>query len=241
MAYRSRFSIRMTAAVLTTLSLWLGGGLTLSAFAQYVPPSNLGIPGRREGGGTRGDCLTSTQPLMALMPENSYGETLAAYPTFFWYVPDVPAQAAEFVLYDASGNEVYYTTFRVAGTSGILSLSLPETVDLPPLTVGEPYEWVFSLICDEQDRSGDLFTTGWIQRVEAAPGFEDQLLAAAESDRPTLYAQSGLWHDALTTLAEQYRQAPESAAIANQWMTLLDSVGLAAFATAPLISEPMPE
>jgi hypothetical protein len=238
MTHVPRFSTRIAATVLTTLSLWLGSNLTLSAFAQYVPPNNLCIPGRREGGGTRGDCLNSPQPLMALMPENSYGETISAYPTFFWFVPDVPAQAAEFVLYDDDGNEVYYTTFRVTGTSGILSLTLPETADLLPLEMGKSYEWVFSLICDEQDRSGDLFTTGWLRRVESTPTLQQQLTTATTSDRANVYAQQGLWYDALAEIATQYRANPSDAAIANQWTLLLNSVGLASFTSEPLLPNP---
>lgn len=241
MSYVPRFSTRTAATMLATLSLWLGSNMTLSAFAQYVPPDNIGIPGRREGGGTRGDCLNSAQPLMAIMPETSYGETISAYPTFFWFVPDVPAKAAEFVLYDEAGNEVYYTTFRVTGTSGILSLSLPETADLPPLEMGQNYEWVFSLICDEQDRSGDLFTTGWLRRVEADTELEGQLTTLAAGDRANTYAQEGLWYDALAELAAEYRTNPNDAAIATQWTQLLGSVGLDAFVSAPLLPAYEPE
>lgn len=235
MSHVPRFSTRISATLLATLSIWLGGNLTFSAFAQYVPPDNIGIPGRREGGGTRGDCLNSEQPLMALMPETSYGETVSAYPTFSWFVPNVPAKAAEFVLYDEAGNEVYYTTFRVTGTSGILSISLPETADLQPLEVGQNYEWVFSLVCDEQDRSGDLFTTGWLRRVEGDATLQQQLSTVDVSDRANVYAQAGLWYDALAELTAQYRAHPNDAAIASQWTQLLDSVGLAPFASAPLL------
>lgn len=241
MSYRSRFSTQLTATLLTTLGLWLGGNLTLSAFAQFIPPDNIGIPGRREGGGTRGECLNSTQPLMALVPENSYGETVSSYPTFFWFVPDVPAQAAEFVLYDEAGNEIYYTTFQIVGTSGILSLSLPDQADLPPLEPNQNYEWVFSLVCDTQDRSGDLFTTGWIRRVEPDATLQQQLATATEADRANIYAQNGLWHDALSSLAAQYRANPNDGAIANEWTTLLTSVGLGDFADAPLIQTYVPD
>lgn len=229
--------IRIVACALTTLSLWVGSSLTLTAFAQFVEPSNPGLPARTEGGGTRGDCLNSELPLTALVPRSGYGETIAEHPTFLWYVPDVAAEAAEFILRKQDGTEVYRATFQITGGAGLISLSLPKDANLMPLEIDQNYEWVFSLICDSQDRSGDVYTNGWVRRVEKAD-LESQLASADTDDRPNLYAQAGLWYDALDALAALYRAQPDDSLLASRWIELLgdDAVELGHLADIPFIS-----
>lgn len=192
---------------------------------QYVPPDR-SLPGRREGGGTRGSCIASQPTLTALMPDSNYGTTTHGYPTLFWYVPETTAPLAEFELLDENNQPIYTTQFAVTGKSGLISLSLPATATLPPLSVGTPYHWYFSLVCDRQDRSGDVMTEGWIERISLDPALNRQLQAASESDRAMLYAQAGSWYDALATLMTLHCSQPNDAAIVTKWQTLLDSVGL---------------
>jgi hypothetical protein len=211
---------------------------------RYVPPAS-GLPGRREAGGTRsGSCINNSQPenlqsndpqnLVALMPPDNYGGTVMPYPTLFWQVPSNQAAAIELILFDEADNEIYRTQLQITGEAGIVSLTLPAHAGMLPLEVGELYRWSFSLICDSGDRSADVYTEGWIQRVEPAPDLVAQLEAAAESDRPAIYAAAGLWHDALTAIAEQRRADPEDAAANARWRNLLESVGLDAVADEPL-------
>jgi len=219
------------------------------ARGRYTPPAS-GLPGRREAGGTRsGSCINNSQPenlqpddpqpgdsqnLVALMPPDNYGGTVTGYPTLFWQVPSNQAAAIELILFDEADNEIYRTQLQITGEAGIVSLTLPAHAGMPPLEVGELYRWSFSLICDSGDRSADIYTEGWIQRVEPAPDLIAQLEATAESDRPAIYAAAGLWHDALSAIAEQRRADPEDVAASARWHNLLESVGLGAIADAPL-------
>lgn len=246
-------SPKITAYILVSAGLWMGTPLTLATLAQedFVPPDrgspgrlvgggthytppDRGIPGRREGGGTRGGCM-SPQPLTALMPMNGYGETLAAYPTFYFYVPDFNAEAAEFILLNEAGDEVYVSEFQVTGEPGIIAIHLPSTVGLPELAMGENYEWIFSLICDRTDRSGDSMVSGWLQRIETPASLAMELETLPESDHPALYAQSGLWYEAIASLADLRLANPTSAAIQEQWSSLLSSVELDHLAEAEFL------
>lgn len=246
-------SQKITAYTLVSAGLWMGTPLTLATLAQedFVPPDrgspgrlvgggthytppDRGIPGRREGGGTRGGCM-SPQPLTALMPMNGYGETLAAYPTFYFYVPDFNAEAAEFVLLNEAGDEIYASEFQVTGEPGVIAIHLPSTVGLPELAIGENYEWIFSLICDRTDRSGDSMVSGWLQRIETPATLAMELETLPESDRPALYAQSGLWYEAIASLADLRLANPTSAAIQEQWSSLLSSVELEYLAEAEFL------
>jgi hypothetical protein len=208
-------------------------GLSLPAFAQQYNPPDWGLPGRREGGGTRGCWVNEGErpgdiPLTALVPLNS-GYTSSAYPSFFVYVPQFYAEkaaGAEFLLTDEEGNEVYYvSTFQTNGEAGIVRLSLPNTGNLPPLELGKTYEWSFSLICDMDDRSADLVVENYIQRIELSPQLSSVVQNATSAQLPSIYAEAGIWYDALSSLAELPYQ-PGSLMPASQWSNLLNSVEL---------------
>lgn len=233
--HQPRFLLHSFAAYLTlSVGIWLAGLPVVALAQEYIPPSR-GLPGRREGGGTRGDCLNSQQRLTALMPDTNFGKTTAEYPTFFWYIPNIHPEAAEFVLLDEEDNELYRTRFRVTGDSGVIRLSLPEEVGMPPLEVGKDYHWYFSLVCDDVDRSGDSYTEGWIQRVEPSELLLAQLDTAAASDRPAIYAAAGIWYDAVTSLADLRRANPQNPSFVRDWRTLLGSVELINVAEQPFV------
>jgi len=224
------------------LAIAFSAGMTLAAFPfhaiaqEYIPP-NVGLPGRREGGGTRGECAAIDKTLSALMPVNNFGYTIDEYPTFYWYVPQIGAQAAEFVLLDENNDEVYLTTFQITDQPGIISLSLPEHSGFPALTIGENYHWYFSLICDFNDRSGDLYTDGWVQRttIEAGSTLETQLSTAPVETHAALYAEAGIWFNALDLLAEERITDPSNLQSKTKWSTLLNSVDLSDLSEEPFV------
>ncbi|NEQ95594.1 MAG: DUF928 domain-containing protein [Cyanothece sp. SIO2G6] len=223
-----------------------------AALAQYNPPADIGLPSRREPGGTRGSCLGSSGApveglqLTPLMPvdqqSNAYfGQTVSPYPTFYWHVPviaspdpEIPNRtppAAEFVLMDEMGNEIYTTKFQLEPTtqSGLIRLSLPENAGLAPLEVNKNYKWYFSLICDEFDRGTDIFTEGWVRRVPIDPALS---LTTANS-----YAEAGIWFEALDILAEaQYLgETRPTGEPSITWDSLLEDVGLGNFANVAFL------
>ncbi len=229
-------------SILRMMAIALSTGVALSvvpvqAIAQTYNPPNVGLPGRREGGGTRGDCAAVEKSLTALMPTNNFGYTLDAYPTFYWYVPQIGAEAAEFVLLDENNDEVYTTTFQIENQAGLISLSLPESAGFPPLVPGENYHWYFSLICDFSDRSGDLFTDGWIQRTTIAPGssLESSLSTAPEDMHATIYAEEGIWFNALDMLAHDWINSAGDPQVKTKWSNLLTSVELSSMVDEPFV------
>lgn len=207
-------------------------GFPLAAIAQdYVPP-NRGLPGRREGGGTRGCWTNSTVAasalkITALVPAQNFGYTLEAYPTFLVYIPPFFAEKAagvEFTLSDDQNNEVYRTNFQANNTAGIMRLSLPANANLPPLEVGKDYHWSFALVCDLTDPSGNLVVDSWIQRIQPSAELAAALGQTSPAELPALYARSGIWYDAIAQLTPP--QAQSSSGVLSQWRNLLNSVGL---------------
>jgi hypothetical protein len=174
-----------------------------------------------------------------LIPETNLGLTLAAYPTFFFYIPQTSAKEMRFVLLDEEkGNQVYKTTFTPPSTPGIISLSLPVDKNLPPLEVGKKYHWYFQINCSAQQREqdiGEVYIDGWVQRVEPSLTLTSQLEKASPRGRVDLYRKNHLWYDALTALAEQHRLNPNNLAVVVAWKALLQSEGLDEVAQEPLV------
>lgn len=231
---------------------WLGvllggfiGSLPLLTMAADFKPPQRGLPGRREGAGTR-DPIVCVQgkpsQLTALLPATNLGLTTAAYPRFFWFAPKSKAKFAEFTLSEVNEKledqtPVYKTIFAIAGTPGVASLPLPSHANIPPLAVGKDYHWSVALICNPNDRARDIKVDGWVQRVAPDARLTNQLAKAALADRVSLYASNGLWFDTLTTLVDQRCASPKDAALINSWAALLKSVQLGAIAEQPLLQQ----
>ncbi|HBB36150.1 MAG TPA: hypothetical protein DDZ80_09710 [Cyanobacteria bacterium UBA8803] len=212
---------------------------------QYKPPSGIGSPRRVDGAGTRSplsNCPVEGKPLTALVPSSGFGVTVAAYPTFFVYMPSPTADKSilpvEFILQDADGNQIYQTRFETSGRAGIITIDLPSQVGLPPLEIGQDYYWSFSAICQANERAKDQVVEGWVRRVALDPNLERQLKASSPQQQVELYAEGEMWHDALATLTQLRRDFPNNVEVAAQWERLLQAVGLSDIDGEPLVPSP---
>lgn len=206
--------------------------------AQYIPPADIGVPDGRSSGGSRGgkcelDESIPGPPLSALVPaEGQWRLTVEGRPEFFVYIPQSSAQTAEFVLKDANQKNVYRTTFPLSGKAEIIRIILPQNVSA--LERGKKYYWYFTVFCNSQNRRSNPFISEWIQRTEIKSPNAVQIEKASLLDRANFYAKNGIWHDALTTLAESRRQNPNDATLVNEWKKLLESAGLQEFSNVPI-------
>lgn len=215
-------------------------GSTVSAGGtRYVPPDR-GAPSSTRGGASRGGVCDQDQsipslPLIALRPANSLaggiGLTLESQPQFLVYLPQTLAEKAEFTLKDEQGNNVYQAEFPINGKAGIISISLPK--NSIKLELDKDYDWYFSIICNPKNRVKDSSVNGWIRRELPPKKLADELQNAAEKERPRIYAQHGIWHEALTNLAELIRQNPNDPALITDWKTLLEAVQIAGIGEQP--------
>lgn len=218
------------------------GRITLPvSFVPPPPPPDQEAPsGRARGGASRGSCNNQQDKkrLTALVPVTSksvWGLTVTEFPTFWFYVPDAltPEIPIEFVLQDEEDNYIYKTTFKLSGTPpGIVSVPLSSMK--APLEIGKKYYWTFLIGCDLQEPSNSIFVKGTVQRVAMNPVLMNQLKAATQRERIALYAANGIWHEALTTLAELRRTEPGDAALAATWENLLQYVDLQDIAKEPI-------
>lgn len=235
------------------------GGLRLRSDAKTTlaqaktfnqPPIPAGRPpgGRVRGGAKRGQVAgcPSTKPDLTALAHfteeansviNVWGQTTVERPSWFFYVPytkNSPYEV-EFVLQDQDDNEIYRKAIALPDKPGVISVSLPTTT--PALALNKQYRWFFTVNCDQEKNSPPTFVEGVIQRVELNPAVLKQLQTPEPLKRYVIYAQNGIWYEALTILAQLRDKNPKDAALQAEWRNLLGSIRLDDIAGEPIFLE----
>jgi len=202
---------------------------------NFQPPEQ-GVPGRREGGGTRG--LVCPTAITALIPQSTMGKTISAEPTFFYYLPVALDKTVQFELADENDKTVYKKSFRmVTSRAGIVSVSLDSDGNSPALEVGKNYQWNFTIKCNPKSYTDDVLVSGWINRTVLAPTVKTQLDRSPDRRaKLSIFAQQGLWYEYLATLAQLRIESPSDASLALKWSEVLSSVELGKIAREPLVT-----
>jgi hypothetical protein len=231
----------------TILAIWIAGASCLdTALAtptkqkfKLPPPPQRGIAGNRSAAASRDRCLALPQPLTAIVPayisdpakpaqfDRVWGLTAMERPTFWFYLPYPQTEIVDisFTLQDESNpaaTEIVYQNLAVTprSKSKLLSVTLPSSI--APLTPNRPYYWFLKV-----NRScGMTYVGGWVQRQEPIGTLRDRLAQISLQDRATLYAEHGLFFDAVTTLASLKIAKPQDRSLQQDWQNLLDSIGL---------------
>lgn len=215
------------------------------------PVPDRGTPGSRGEGGSRGECLRGTQPFTAIVPSisakpksNVWGLTTAEHLTLFAYVPFAPkCSTLEFTLRDSVGKLIYQSPIAVPTKASLIQIRVPTSA--PALELNTLYRWMLqatvtpkSIGTEETRQKPDLYSVnGWVQRASLNPTLRQQIQQAEPRQRVRLYAENGIWFDAVTTLAEARLANPKSTELAKDWEQLLQAVKLEAFATAPIAAK----
>ena len=64
------------------------------------------------------------------------------------------------------------------------------------------YQWSVALILDPNERSKDIVASGFIDRVESSSELTTRLAKAGQDESAAVYADEGLWYDALASAGE---------------------------------------
>lgn len=215
-------------------------------------PENRGAPNDRQGAGTRGDCPNVSIPLtglIPLMPTNvsqkqqklisasttqiALGLTVSEFPTFWFHFPYKPQDinSVKFILLDEENNSVTPEPIpiKISGTPGIISVRLPSTAK--PLEIDKYYHWYFLVDCNPQSRTDDIAVEGLVKRIEPHSDLTSRVKTAKPEELVLIYAQAGIWHDALSLLGELRRSQPLDSTLTSDWQELLESVNLGSIAT----------
>jgi hypothetical protein len=190
-------------------------------------------PAARVTGGSRGAGDASVT-LDVLTPDET-GLTTQEQPSLFWY-QSKPAKARfELTIMEEDAvKPVFEVNFERAAKAGIQRLRLADQG--VKLAVGVEYKWVVALVTDPNNRSSDLVASGFVKRVEASPELKAKLKDAAPSAVPAIYAEAGIWHDALGSLSDLIEAQPGDKALLAERADLLRQVGLKAAAADSVAS-----
>jgi hypothetical protein len=168
--------------------------------------------------------------LDVLAPDET-GLTTQEQPSLFWYQSKPSAAKFELTLLEENKPKpvLQISVARSTG-AGIQRLKLSEHgVKLAP---DVEYQWVVALTTDPDNRSNDLVASGAIQRIVPSPELRAKIAKASAAELPSIYAEAGIWHDALSTLSDQIDAQPNNKALQEARTDLLRQVGLKAAASA---------
>jgi Domain of Unknown Function (DUF928) len=239
--------MRVKLLSVAILSIWLSGALCLNSASaiptkqkfKLPPPPQRGIVGNRSAAASRDRCLAVPQPLTAIVPayitdpaqperfDGVWGLTAMERPTFWFYLPYPKTEIVEisFTLQDESNPndpQIVYQNLAVTPslTSNLMSVRLPQSI--APLALNKPYRWFLKV----NRNCGMSYVRGWVQRQDLTSNLRDRLPRIPLQDRATLYAENGLFYDAVAILASLKISKPQDPSIQQDWQNLLDSIEL---------------
>ena len=202
----------------------------------YRPPAR-GAPGGRVGGGARG--IGDELVTMSALAPNHIGLTVTEQPVLHWYLSKTTARSLEFVLIEHEAiKPLIETRLAPPGQGGIQRIRLSDYgVRLSP---GVLYRWFVALVPDPDQRSKDIIAGGIIERIEALQALSARLAQAPKADAPTIYAEAGIWYDAVAAISDLVDAAPADASLRNRRALLLEQVGLLEAAKYEVARAPAP-
>jgi hypothetical protein len=190
-------------------------------------PKTTGAASVRVTGGSRGTGDAAVT-LDVLAPDD-VGTTVQEQPSLFWF-QSKPAEAKfELTLLEEKKvKPLVQVKVERASKAGIQRLKLSDHG--VKLTPGVEYQWVVALITDPENRSTDLVASGVIKRVEPAAELKKRISESIPGSAPGIYAEQGIWYDALSTLSDQIEAQPDNKGLRETRAELLRQAGLKAAA-----------
>jgi hypothetical protein len=215
----------------------VGPGQAVSAPPPMMPtyrPPMLSKPTRTVGGGSRG--VGDTAPAIYAIVPNHVAQSASRQPSLFWYMDGVPPGSAkiEFTLIDDEADTpLIEAALEKPDLPGLHRIDLADYG--VNLSAAKEYEWSVSIIMDRADRSQDIVATGWIERVARSEDLSARLASEGEDRSVYVFADEGLWYDALAALGDQMQRNPTDPELKQVRSSLLRQVGLETVATAPAL------
>ena len=187
----------------------------------YSPPSR-GAPAGRIGGGTRGG--QNVFVLSVLAPDHS-GFTTSEQPSLYWFISKPTSMPVELTVMDPQGvKPILETQLPSPIQAGIQRVRLADyNIHLVP---GAAYRWFVAVVPDADRRSKDILAGGAIERIDLQEDVKAKVAKASDKELPFVYAQAGLWYDALKSISDLIDATPQSQELHNQRSALLKQVGL---------------
>ena len=207
---------------------------TTTSEVTYKPPMR-GAPLTRVGGGTRG---TGNVLAVNVLAPGDTGYTTQEKPTIYWFASQPIDKPVELTVTSTASLQDAATpaleiTLQPPIAKGIHAFRLADHgVALKP---GVEYQWFVAVVRNPAQRSNDVLAGGTIKRVTDSP-VQAQVKQASPAQWPALYAEAGIWYDAIDQLSRQISANESNRQLRERRAALLEQVGLreaAAFDRSP--------
>jgi hypothetical protein len=189
------------------------------AMAQSASPRIRWTPKQERGnakgtlsGGRRGQSLAScgsdakATRLTLLVPEGRESlVTTAAHPTLSWQIATTQPTTIQFILSDVSRPTPIYTQTLQAQTTTLQQVTLPESVTLANDT---NYRWTVLVACPAGQKS-EIYARSFIRKT-SGEFLAEQLRQKSAVSQAMIFAENGIWYDAIGQLLTAKRSAQSS-------------------------------
>ena len=163
---------------------------------MYRPPQR-GAPMGRLAGGTRGPA-DEIPFICALVPEH-VGLTQMSQPNLYWYISEPsPHEVVLTVNSDETVLPLLETALVRPKEAGVQTIKLSD-FDIS-LEKEHIYTWFVALVPDPKNRSKDILTRGGIRLASLSEDVRNSLRVQSAEEQAIIYAEQGLWYDALQAL-----------------------------------------
>ena len=196
---------------------------------SYTPPKSAATGTRIDGdGGSRGS--GDKLPSLYVLAPNHTALTTSEQPSLFWYQTGPAKTRFELTLTEPKNPKPLLKVSTDKADGGIHRVSLAkQNVTLKP---GVSYKWTIAWVPDPANRSQDVIASGTIQCIKPDAKLTAALADAKGLDKAAVYAQHGIWYEALETVSNEIDAAPKDKDLHAQRAALLQQAGLKEAAAA---------
>lgn len=229
----------LTTLTMTSMALFSSNSIADESKLIYKPLVK-GAPNTRVGGGSRGSRgsrgVDNDVLILSVLAPNHTGYTVNSQPTIYWSISklvDKPIKLTMVYTDFTLGTEpVIETEIKMPNNPGIQVIDLNEInwkIPNKGLIPQVEYQWSISVMMDEQRSSNDIVASGTIERVSQP--LADQIAAKIaketnENKQVFIYAENGMWYDAVDKLSQLIAQYPNDQELQRQRVSLLKEVKL---------------
>jgi hypothetical protein len=166
--------------------------------------------------------------LSVLAPDHT-GLTAQEQPSLYWYLSESTTYPVEFTIRDDRAIQpLIERRLRSPTQPGVQRVRLADYG--VRLSLGVPYRWFVALVVDPDNRSRDMLAGGTVERIALPEALHTKLARAGKTRAPLVYAEAGLWYDALSALSDLIDAAPNDPLPRQQRASLLEQVDLSEIA-----------
>jgi hypothetical protein len=162
--------------------------------------------------------------LIVLAPDHT-ALTVSEEPSLYWFISKATSHPVEIVVMDPGTTQPLLEARLPAPIGpGVHRVRLADHG--VRLASGVPYRWYVAIVPDDARRSRDILAGGIVQRVEPTVDLGERVARAPKEQLPQVYAEAGLWYDALDALSAVIERAPGDVALVKQRAGFLAQAGL---------------